>query len=56
MIDKKKWVEEKLAELDEAYAEGKKKIESRSEELLKELEDELKKRERELLDAIKSEK
>ncbi|MGB9725886.1 MAG: hypothetical protein ACP5I2_01920 [Fervidicoccaceae archaeon] len=57
MTEKRKdWVEGKLKELDDAYLVGKKKIEERSEKLLKELENKLREKERELLDAFKKEK
>ncbi|MGC8679079.1 MAG: hypothetical protein ACP5HH_06095 [Fervidicoccaceae archaeon] len=57
MTEKRKdWVEGKLKELDDAYLVGKKKIEERSEILLKELENKLREKERELLDAFKKEK
>ncbi|MGC9187006.1 MAG: hypothetical protein ACP5GN_04900 [Fervidicoccaceae archaeon] len=57
MTEKRKdWVEGKLKELDDAYSVGKKKIEERSEKLLKELENKLREKERELLDAFKKEK
>jgi len=51
--DRKSWVEKKLKGLDEAYSEGRGKLEERSAELLKELQGILKEKESELLDSLK---
>jgi hypothetical protein len=54
--DRKSWVEKKLKGLDEAYSEGRGKLEERSAELLKELQGKLKEKESELLDSLKKRK
>ncbi|MEM0021275.1 MAG: hypothetical protein QW039_02325 [Fervidicoccaceae archaeon] len=54
--EKKEWVEKKLAKLDEEYESGKRRIEERGSQLVRELEEKLKERERVLLNEIRKEK